>query len=370
MGRNSITSKEFREKFVCTPISLKKNFSEKASTEQSKSSIKKRKSTPQLKGLRSSKRKITQIIEECSSIQENLLDNWEKARDTFKSRTKSYAALEKELGLKKFNYWTISKDYLNGKKQLEERYKKLNEQQIAKELTTVKSILGHHKNFSTGNLEGIYIGRQDLKNTKTAKLLNANKREFGRPFSKQEVSLPKNYQGKRKKARNLGICPEETILKDIKTMQKQDSMKKQPSLEESEIKPKERVNPSALSTRNQFIYKELKKVQPSKSEELNEKKRLLLEIKLGRIDVGKEIEKEVQKFIRKRNSKTAQHSRNRKFNRVRIGEMPFTFNYPISEEDQEIAQEINSHREDVDTASKINQIFTTAQHEHLLKKEF
>mmetsp|Transcript_12772 Transcript_12772/g.12893 ORF Transcript_12772/g.12893 Transcript_12772/m.12893 type:complete len:277 (+) Transcript_12772:98-928(+) len=269
--------------------------------------------------------------------------------------------------------------YLNAKRKAEANAKHLSEQADAEKYRKVKSIISSplSRTISQPILQSKreYISREDLVNIDTAKLLSSNKREFGKQFE-NEIKFPNWLKdiNTNAKPRKFDICPEETVLADIKAYQLQEKQLKhngtkifpvmkdiEPKFDEDLILDKFK---KATQTHKRAI-EELLKLKPKDKNHINKKKRKVLEHKLKKYNDALKLIEEEQKFGENRPRSVAKI--NMTFQK-RVTDMPgYLTTKRNSQEDDELLSIIKHEKIDVKTMTKIQKIMNEREHKKLIK---
>ncbi|CAG9325422.1 unnamed protein product [Blepharisma stoltei] len=179
-------------------------------------------------------RDIDRIIENCDKMQNTLVTTWSDLKNSFHIRSNSLGeikydknlVIDPELARAKKKFMTIKQGVTDPSSEMIRKIKSiLSVSNLTTDNKTAESTLRH------------YLTRDDLSNTTTAKLLSKNKRQFGKPFDKGVKMTNKNHSSSPRKIPINNVCPELTVIEDIKLLKKQESFKHLDIKEIKLIKP-------------------------------------------------------------------------------------------------------------------------------------
>lgn len=183
------------------------------------------------------RRDFNKLIDECNNLQSNLVSTWEELRKTVKSRSNSMIEIKYDQNLIKNPELVKAKEraeLLKTGMTYNEKCERLRKVQsilrISQKTNPIQRIKKVNSETDLLNRKRDYVTLDDLSNVLTAKLLATNKRQFGSMFEANvKVSGSSKPGSPKKMPVSNTICPESTVLEDIKLYRKQETQLYKPS---------------------------------------------------------------------------------------------------------------------------------------------
>lgn len=157
------------------------------------------------------------------------------------------------------------------------------EQEIHKKFHEIYEIHATEKKNRLSKLlvysENNYITDKDMKESETFEFFAANRREFGSPL--KEITIEKKKSQRKKHNSEVFFSIEQHVLKEIEEMRSKQTSPTKSVVKLSPIKMNKNesgekklyeVEMKQMSKRNQFIFGELKKINPNCFKKSSEKK--------------------------------------------------------------------------------------------------
>ncbi|CAG9316561.1 unnamed protein product [Blepharisma stoltei] len=324
-------------------------------------------------------RKITNIINDCVLMQDELIGAWKSAATAVKSHKKHLKFMKAHVFSAKFNSFLQDEIFSEKKNKIKESAKQLNQDStLTLKHRKVKSLLTSPKRSGSSTRlpspdgllnqksEQVFVTAQDLSDYETAKLVSLNRRVFGENFGVEIKDGPQRTREKRKSMININdISPEQTIMADLKSYLHRKNQKKHKTAEkmsEPDLKAKleeqkqvEKI--PSMSPLNQYIFSEWGRMMPRNcftSENIRHKS----------LPEKKDEEKPKQPKAEPEISNTSKYTAQK-----RISQINYSEKKDLTKQDLELINDIKQEANDNKLRRRVRRFVTQRQHVAYVHKE-